>query len=185
MAEREGRIDSNTMNIPNYDIARILAEHQSAAKVLFTLWECLSPCDYVDLFEEEKVVLDAWSFDFSFGNGINDILSNESYETIANGMRAMLILGLPRLEQFVDTMRKIFSAFEIDCTLSDSIASIEQLPPLERVRLQSQLGEAEIPYLNDFWEAGLLTLAARDYIIANLDVFRRRSPSYSITTTDQ
>lgn len=162
------------MSLPNYDIVAMLEVCDPPEKLLFSMWERLSPSNYGELFEEEKVVLDAWNFDSAFGNGINDLLANENYDIIANGLRAMRVLGLPRLREFVATMESVFASFGVNCASGDDIAKVEGLSVSQRERLHADLDTAEGPYLREFWETGVLALAAKDYLMNNLGVFKRR-----------
>jgi hypothetical protein len=162
------------MSSPQYDIETLLEGNDGPAKLLFCLRETLSPHDRNELFQEEKVILDAWTFDSSFGNGINDLLVNENYDTIANGFSAMRRLELPRLNEFVSALESVFASFSISCASGDDIAKVEGLPVPQQQRLKLGLEEAERPYLKDFWESCILILAAKDYLMSNLAAFKRR-----------
>jgi hypothetical protein len=71
-------------------------------------------------------------------------------------------------------LESVFEAFGIDCNSGDDISKVGELSVSERARLRWGLGAAERPYLTDFWEAGILTSAAKDYLMRNLEVFERR-----------
>jgi len=162
------------MSSPSYDIIEMLEAAVSPAKLLFSVWEYLSLCDYSKLYGEERVVLDAWNFDSAFGNGINDIIANENYDVLANGIRAMRVLGVPRLLEFIDILERTFRASGIDLNSADSIATVDSLSRSQRARLRTDLEMAEAPYLEDFWQAGVLTLATHNYLLSNLSVFKKR-----------
>lgn len=162
------------MTSPQYDIEALLEGNDGPAKLLFFLWETLSPHDRDELFQEEKVILDAWTFDSTFGNGINDLLANENYDAIANGFSAIRVLDLPRLNEFVSALERVFASFSISCASGDAIADVEGLPEPQRQRLKLGLEEAERPYLKDLWENCILIFAAKDYLMSNLAVFKRR-----------
>lgn len=170
----ENSLASTFMSSPSYDVIAMLEAAASPAKLLFSMWEYLSPCDYSKLYEEERVVLDAWNFDSALGNGINDLIANENYDVLANGVRAMRLLGLPRLGEFVDTLERTFREFGIDSNSGMSIATVDSLSHSQRVRLRTELEMAEAPYLDDLWQAGVLTLATHNYLLSKLSVFKKR-----------
>jgi hypothetical protein len=162
------------MSAPKYDIVTMLEHNHSPEELLYSLWEKVSPFDRAALFEEERVVLDAWNFDSTYGNGINDLLVNENYDVITNGFRAMRVFGVRRLGEFAATLESVFATYGVECASGDSLAKVEQLPSSQRLKLRSELEVAESPFLKEFWHGGVLTFAANDYLMRNLHVFKRR-----------
>ncbi|RYD38714.1 MAG: hypothetical protein EOP86_00070 [Verrucomicrobiaceae bacterium] len=162
------------MGSSSYDIVSLVETSGTPGELLFSIWEKLSPAFCTELVDEEKVILDAWNFDSTFGNGINDLLVNENYDVIANGFRAMRVLAVPRLLEFTEVMESIFGLFGINCASGDDLAKLEQLTSSQRERLEAGLASAELPFLNDFWHAGVLMFAAKDYLMKNLEAFKIR-----------
>lgn len=157
-----------------YDIDAIRSGDDSPAKVLYRLWEAVGTAARDDLTSAERVLIDAWTFDSTMGNGIGDLIANENYDSIANGLRALRDLSRPRLDQFTDGISRAFESYGIDVATGDSISHLEDLPADKRAALESTLNRCEEPFLDEIWNEGVIIAAAYDYMNEKLDVLRKR-----------
>jgi len=157
-----------------YDIDAIMAGSDSSAKVLHRLWETLGTTAREALISVERVLMDAWTFDSTMGNGLCDLIANENFDSIANGLRALRDLGRPRLDQFVSEVAMTFEAHGIDVTTGNSIAHLRDLPADQRATLESALKGCEKPFLDEIWIDGIIIGAANDYLNQNLELLRER-----------
>lgn len=149
-------------------------EEGSPAKVLYRLWETVGTTERNELTLPERVLFDVWTFDSTMGNGICDLIANENYDSIANGLMALRALSLPRLDQFADEISRTFEARGIGVASGDSIAHLENLATDERATLESELNKSERPFLDEIWIDEIIISAADDYMDANLNVLRQR-----------
>ncbi len=131
------------MSMLKYDIGKLISEHSQAEKLLFALWEILAPCPPEFLNAEERTVLDAWILDSYLGNGINNVLVNENYDEIANGLKALRLLEAPRLLEFSVAVENVFRCHSIEYGSEDGISMIELLPCKIREQLMQELEKAE------------------------------------------
>lgn len=162
------------MSAPGYDIVAMLERYKLPEALMYAFWKEVSQYDRSALSEEERVVLDAWSFDSTFGNGIYDLIVNENYDVIANGFRAMRAFGVRRLCEFVAAVESAFAVYGVDCSSGNNLAKVEELSGSQRSKLRSELELAEGPFLKEFWHVRLLIFATYDYLMSNLDAFKRR-----------
>lgn len=124
----------------------------------------------------ERVLVGAWSLDSAMGNGIVDLLRNENYEVIANGLEALRFLEQPRLSEFANEISKAFAASEIGVASEDLIARVERLPRQQREDLERELAKVEAPFLNEIWLEGIIINSAIRYMEANIASLRKRKP---------
>lgn len=157
-----------------YDIDLIRAEAGSPAKVLYRIWETLISTNRETWHLAERVLVDSWAFDSTMGNGINDLISNENYDIIANGLASLKFLQRTRLTELAAEIERVFRGYDIAVTSGDSIAQLTSLSEDERATLESGLSEAEKPFLEAIWLEGIIIVAASEYMERNLTVLRNR-----------
>lgn len=158
----------------NYDINCIIRDNISPAEKLFHLSEILSNFPYESLFPEEKVVLDAWNFDSKYGNGINDLIVNENYSEIVNGLAAIRLLNVDKLNIFKNSVEMVLHRYGINCNSEEEFEQIERLSTENRTKIAAELSVAESGFLNDIWEQGIILHSSINYIKENISVFLQR-----------
>lgn len=159
-----------------YDIDQIRAAAGSPAKALYSLWEALVRADRDVWLPDEEVIVDSWAFDSTMGNGINDLIANENYDVIANGLKSLAALDNHRVAEFVRTILQVFREHGIEATSAEGIARLELLPMELRSVLESELSGAERPFLNEIWHDGIIIAAATDRLERSLSTLRKRKP---------
>lgn len=157
-----------------YDIDLIRAEAGSPAKVLYRIWETLISTDRETWYPTERVLVDSWAFDSTMGNGINDLISNENYDVIAYGLASLKLLRQTKLTELAAEIERVFRRYNIAITNGDSVAQLESLPENERATLESELSEAEKPFLDAIWLDSIIVVAATEYMERNLTALRKR-----------
>jgi hypothetical protein len=164
---------------PQYDIDVIRAKAGSPAEVLYLLWESIIRTDRETWHAAERVAVDSWSFDSTMGNGIYDLVTNENYEVIANGLHALNLLDEPRLQAFSTAIGHAFSSHGVEVTNGSSIQRMELLPDEARAALETALRETEMPFLDEIWHQGTIISAITRHIDLNLHIFEKRKEEQS------
>ncbi|MEN3941047.1 hypothetical protein WJU23_07130 [Prosthecobacter sp. SYSU 5D2] len=158
----------------NYDINDLIQKNANPAEVLFQLWSILSTVPYTVLYHEEQVVLNAWNFDSTYGNGINDLITNENYAVISRGLAAIGVLNVERLNLWKHSIEAVLGRYGLDCNSEEDLVRIERLTIDRRKTLAAELDDAESDFLNDIWDRGIILTSLLSYIKANMNVFLNR-----------
>jgi hypothetical protein len=174
-AEKRNLHSRLIMPAPKYNIVELATTNVRPAQLLYALWEVLAPATESLLKPEEIVVLKAWEFDSTHGNGVRDQVINEGYTTIVDGLKALRELGDERIGEYVRMIESTFSEFGVGCGSVEDIERLELLSLTERNRLYCRLDEAEESFKDEIWIDEIIVNATRNYIEKNWDVFLSRS----------
>jgi hypothetical protein len=158
----------------NYDIDGLIRAHAKPAKVLFAMWEILSSCPDRDLLPTERVILHGWSFDSTMGNGIVDLIRNEAYDTIAEGLQALRQLGDPTLSAFAREIDEAFRRHGVRSDSEEEIAKLENLSDSARDHLERDLACTEHPFRDKIWKGEIIIDRLWVFVEKSLPMLRVR-----------
>ena len=165
---------ANHTTMIRYDIDEIIAASPNDMEVADTLELNFKNVPREELYPEERVVIDAWKFDYCMGNQLQTMVDHQQFDEIVNGFAALLNLDDPFLHEFVASMRTALKSNGIDPSTPEGFSPIADLEDSARESLEAEIDRAEAPYLSRIW-GGAIPESFGRYLRSNINVFRSRN----------